>query len=261
VLDHLRVAMLAAGWHAEIERFPVSKHIDQLASITFSAVDHVTDAQREHAAAILQRRTDRLPLERPTYWDTFEPLLRSTVEGSPVTLHVLSDNARPQLVEASGLAEAVRRDDLPYHLELDWWTSSFVLNEGVPPSSLASDQEHRRVDVGRWFPARSHTDRRPEVAADCSKILVLSTAQDTWADALRCGEVLSTILLECTAAGIATCTLTHLIEVDRSRDIVRSLTGQPSQPQVLIRAGIAPPMEHHPAPTPRNPLDDVFRIR
>src|SRR5271156_2900299 len=46
VLDHLRVAMLAAGWHAEIERFPIPKHFDQLASITFSAVDHVTDAQR-----------------------------------------------------------------------------------------------------------------------------------------------------------------------------------------------------------------------
>ncbi len=260
-LDHLRVAMLVAGWHAEIERFPAQTHFDQLASITFTAVDHVTDAQRERAAAILHRRTDRLPLDRPTYWDTFEPALRSAIDDSRVALHVLSDEARPQLAEASELAEAVRRDDFSYQLELDWWTSPFVVSEGVPPSSLASDQENCRVDVGRRFPARSHTDRRPGVAVDRSKILVLSTAEDTRADALRCGEVLSALLLACTAAGIATCTLTHLIEVDGSRDIVRSLTNRPGQPQVLIRAGMAPPMDHIPPPTPRSPLGDVFRIR
>ena len=48
---------------------------------------------------------------------------------------------------------------------------------------------------------------------DWSKILVLSTPEDTRADVLRCGEALSTVLLECTMAGMATCTLTHLIEV------------------------------------------------
>ena len=261
VLDHLRVAMLVAGWHASIKRLPNPEDPDQLASIEFSSVDHVTDAQRDRATAILQRRTDRLPLGRPTYWDTFEPVLRRAIDDSPVTLHVLSDDARPQLVEASELAEAVRRDDLSYQLELDWWTSPFVNNEGVPPSALASGEEHRRVDVGRQFPVRSHLDRRPEVTVDWSKILVLSTAKDTRADALRCGEVLSTVLLECTAAGMATCTLTHLIEIDESRDVVRSLIEQRGEPQLLIRAGTAPSMEGPPAPTPRNPLGDVLKIR
>src|SRR5271166_663976 len=64
VLDHLRVAMLAAGWDAVIERFPNPNDPDHLASIEFRSVDHVTDAQRDRADAILQRRTDRLPLGR-----------------------------------------------------------------------------------------------------------------------------------------------------------------------------------------------------
>jgi len=261
VLDHLRVAMLAAGWRASIKRFPNPKDPDHLASVEFRSVDHVTDAQRNLATAILQRRTDRLPLGRPTHWDIFEAALRSTIDDGLVTLHVLSDNVRPQLVEASQLAETARRDDWLYHSELDWWTSPFVVNEGVPPSALASDKEDVRVDVGRWFPVRSHLDRRPEVKVDWSKILVLSTAKDTKADALRCGELLSTVLLECTAAGMATCTLTHLIEVDESRDIVRGLIQHSGEPQVLIRAGMAPSMESPPAPTPRNPLGDVFQIR
>jgi hypothetical protein len=260
VLNHLCVAMTAAGWDPKIERFPNPIDPDLLASVEFSPLDHVTDAQHRRAEAILQRRTDRLPLGRPTYWDLFEPVLRSAFDDSLVTLDVLSDDVRPLLVEASQLTEALRRDDSSYHAELEWWTSSFVLTEGMPPSALVSDKERWRVDVGRDFPIRSHADRRGEVKADWSKILVLSTPEDTRADVLRCGEVLSTVLLECTMAGMATCTLTHLIEMDESREVVRSLIEQGGHPQVVIRAGIAPPMEHLPAPTPRRPLGDVLQI-
>jgi hypothetical protein len=245
-LDHLRVAMLAEGWRAEIERFPNPNDPRHLASIEFSSVDHVTGAERHRARAILQRRTDRLPMGEPTYWSLFEPVLRSTFDESLVTLDVLSDDVRPRLVEASRLTEALRRDDAAYHAELEWWTSPFASTEGVPPSALLSDKERHRVDVAREFPVRNHQDRRPEVAVDWSKILVLSTPEDTRADVLRCGEALSTVLLECTLAFLATCTLTQLIELDASREIVRSLLHDGGHPQVLIRAGLAPPMEAAP---------------
>lgn len=261
VLDHLRVAMVAAGWQAHIERFPNPNNRDHLASLEFSPLEFVTDAQRNRTEAILQRRTDRLPLGRPTYWASFEPVLRSSVDESVAMLDVLSDDVRPQLVEASQLTEALRRDDASYHAELQWWTSPFALSEGVPPDALASDSERQRVDVARDFPARSRTERRADVAADWSKVLVLSTAEDTRTDVLRCGEALSTVLLECTMAGMATCTLTHLIELRDSRDIVRRLIGEHREPQALIRVGIAPPMEDLPAATPRRPLDDVLEIR
>ena len=126
-----------------------------------------------------------------------------------------------------------RRDDASYRAELEWWTSAFALTER----------------------------RRPEVAVDWAKILVLSTPSETRADALRCGEVLSTVLLECTMAFMATCTLTHLIELHESREIVRGLLDNRAQPQVLIRAGMAPPMEAVPPPTPRRPPSEVLRIR
>jgi hypothetical protein len=165
-LDHLRVAMLAAGWHAEIERFPNPNDPDHLASIEFSSVDNVTGAQRDRAKAILHRRTDRLPMGQPSYWSFFEPVLRSTFDESLVTLDVLADDVRPRLVEASQLSEALRRDDATYQAELEWWTSPFASTEGVPPSALVSDKESRRVDVAREFPVRSHQDRRREVAVD-----------------------------------------------------------------------------------------------
>src|SRR6202790_2636539 len=76
VLDHLRVAMAAAGWTAHVERFPDPNNLDHLASIDFSPISFVTDGHRRRADAILRRRTDRLPFARPRNWGLLEPLLQ-----------------------------------------------------------------------------------------------------------------------------------------------------------------------------------------
>jgi hypothetical protein len=260
VLDHLRVAAAAANWRTTITRFPTAGKPDHLATVRFCAIDHATAAQRHRANAILQRRTDRLPFLRPNFWHLFEPVLRSTVDDTVATLDVLTDEQRPRLADASQLTEALRHDDPSYHAELQWWTSPFTLAQGVPPSALVSAAERQRVDVGRNFPVKSHQERRTDVEADRSRILVLSTPEDTPSDVLRCGEALSTVLLECTMAGMATCTLTHLIESTQSRDIVRDLIGRRGEPQVLIRVGITPPFEDSPLPTPRRALHSMLEI-
>jgi hypothetical protein len=81
--------------------------------------------------------------------------------------------------------------------------------------------------MGRAFPTRGHGARRADLEQDHSKILVLSTVEDTRTAAFRCGEALSKVLVDCTIAGLATCTLTHMTEVEASREIVRGLTEKP----------------------------------
>jgi hypothetical protein len=232
-----------------------------LASVEFSPRELVADVDRNRAEAILQRRTDRLPFRCPTFWARFEPALRGSVDGTAAMLDVLSDEVRSQLAEASQLTETLRRYDASYHTELQWWTSPFALSGGIPPEALPSTSERGRVDVARDFPARSDADRRPDLGVDWSKIVVLSAAGDTRPEVFGCGEALSNVLLECTMSGMATCALTHLIEMDESRDIVRRLIRERGEPQVLIRVGIAPPIEDLPAATPRRPLGDVLEIR
>ncbi len=261
VLDHLRVAVAAAGWQTVISRFPNPNERDHLATIDFSAVEFVTDAVRKRADAILARRTDRLPLAPPPDWASFEAVLRSTIDTDRVTLRVLPDSVRPQLAEASRLTESLRRYDASYHAELDWWTAPYEVSAGVPYSSLVSVAESDRVDVARVFPAPEHPDRRPEVPYDRSRILVLSTYEDSRRDALDCGEVLSDVLLEATLAGLATCTLTHITEIEASRAVVRALTGAEDHPQLLIRIGLAPVIAQLPPVTPRRPLPDVLEFR
>jgi hypothetical protein len=188
-------------------------------------------------------------------------VLRASIDESVAALDVLSDELRPQLAHVSQLTEYLRRDDITYQDELQWWTAPFAAYAGVPPETLASAAELQRVGVAREFPRHGSSERRGEVLMDSSKILVLSTESDSRADLLGCGEALSTVLLECTMAGMATCTLTHLIEVADSRDIVRTFIDKHREPQVLVRAGIAPTIEGLPSTTPRRPLNEILQFK
>lgn len=89
---------------------------------------------------------------------------------------------------------------------------------------------------------------------------MISARDNNRNDILGSGEVLSTVLLEATIAGLATCALTHLTELAASRHIVSTLTGRPN-PQTLIRIGMAPALEELPPPTPRRPVLDTLTIR
>jgi nitroreductase len=261
VLDHLRVATAAAGWTTDVERLPDPDNRDHLASVGFTPMDFVTDVHRRRANAILLRRTDRLPLALPTDWGLLEPALRTVVDDGVAHLDVIEQELRQELADASRLTEALRLYDGCYHAELNWWTAPFEATEGIPHSSLVSASETDRVDVGRTFPVTSHSERRPGVHEDQSKILVLSTDGDGREDALRSGEMLSRLLLVATTAGMATCAVTHVTELAASRRIVGTLIERTAWPQALIRVGSAPVLEPLPPPTPRRPLDDVLEVR
>ncbi|WP_206509516.1 NAD(P)H nitroreductase [Rhodococcus sp. BGS-1C] len=258
LLDHFRVAMQAAGWTINVDRFPNPNNLNHVAAISFTPSSFVTDGHRARAAAIERRRTDRLPFAAPTDWKLFEPMVRSTFSDRDAHLDVVSDDDRHKLADASRLSESLRQYDSSYHAELDWWTASSEEAEGIPYSSLASATERQHVDVARAFPVGDDSQRRPSITADRSTILVLSTDDNTGGDAVRCGEVLSTVLLECTMAGMATCTLTNITESPAGREVIAALIGRASYPQLLIRVGLTPQAEPEPAMTPRRPLREVF---
>lgn len=59
VLDHFRDAVVAMGWDTNVDQFPNPSDRDHLASMGFAPAGGVTAAQRDRAAAISRRRTDR----------------------------------------------------------------------------------------------------------------------------------------------------------------------------------------------------------
>jgi nitroreductase len=259
-LDHLRAAAEAAGWQVTVERCPNPHDHDHLASADFHPAQTADEHAQGLAEAIRARHTDRLAFEAPEPWADIEQQLRTVLRGTATYLDVIDDDGRPVLAEASRESEQDRLGDASYRYELLWWTGRSGSETGVPSSAIPSRTEASRVDVARDFPTYGSGDRRPQVDRDHSKILVLSTYDDSRDNTLQCGEALSRVLLECTAAGLATCTLTHMIELHASREIVRRLTGRRAEPQVLIRVGRAPEVGQAFVLTPRRPLADVLHL-
>lgn len=260
-LDHFMVAMSAAGWHTSVLRFPDALEPFHVAEMSFRPTSEVSEGSSARAAAIVRRRTDRRPFGTPIDWPETESLLRRAVIPHQVMLDIVGDAARPSLAQASRLTEAIRANDPSYAAELSWWTPSVPADEGVPQSALTSGAVSDRVDVTRRFPTVQGYQRDDRGQFDRSKIVVLSTHhEDARLDVLRCGEALSAVLLECTAAGLATCTLTHMTELAPSREIIRGLTGQRGTPQLLIRIGQTAVADEELAPTRRKPLSDVFDV-
>lgn len=262
VLDHFRVAMAAAGWATNVDRLPNPNNRSHLASVDFSPMEFVTDAHRTRADAILRRRTDRLPFAEPSDWKPLAARLQRAVTSGAVRLDVVDEGLRGELADASNLTESLRLYDSAYHSELTSWTGPFEVDDGVPHSSLVSASENDRVGIDRSFPVNSHSERRAHLGRDKAQVLVLSTFDTERISLLECGEMLSAVLLEATVAGLATCTLTNITELWPGRDIVATLIGQPTTPQLLIRVGVAPQLEEQPPPpTPRRPIDEVFEVR
>ena len=254
MLHHARVALAAAGIRAVIERYPDDSDHRHVATVRFAELPAPVDARL--ADAVLARRTDRLPLRAPEHWEPLEDVIRQEV-GDGAWLDVLSDADRPALAEASDLTDALRLYDATYHAEMSWWTAPFEVSDGIPHSALVSAAEGDRVTIGRTFPVTQHRERRLDVPEDGATVVVISAVEDTRDAILACGEALSTVLLEATAAGLSTGTLTHVTELDATRDVLTALTGR-ALPQVLVRVGAASELDDVPPPTPRRPLGEVL---
>ncbi|WP_326545355.1 NAD(P)H nitroreductase [Mycolicibacterium sp. ND9-15] len=260
VLDHFRVAMAALGWTANIDRFPNPNNRHHLASIDFSPTEFVTEGHRRRADAISVRRTDRLPFAAPSDWESVEGAMRGSSTDDAVRLDVVPDKLRPALAQASRLAESLRLYDSQYHAEIWQQATDSPAATGIPRSALVTAAEGDRVGIGRRFPATSNPERREEIGEDQSKIVVLSTYDDTQDSMLRCGETLSAVLLDATMAGLATCTLTHITELAESRQLLSALIGPDVTPQAIVRVGEVPSTEDLGPLTPRRPIDEVFQV-
>ncbi|MCG7592623.1 NAD(P)H nitroreductase [Mycobacterium sp. PSTR-4-N] len=264
VLDHFRVAMAAVGYQATTDRFPNPNNPNHLCDIEFRPAGFVAEAYRQRAEAIRRRHTDRLPFAAPPHWDAFAEFLEQLPvahDWPGVSMAVLPGESRADLIRASEMARTARRYDSAYHAELFGWTTPLAISEGIPAGTLASPSESERVAFGREFPTPGTGDRLPDIATDESRVIVLSTEDSTRDSLLRCGEMLSSILLDATMAGLATCTLSHLTEVPASRRIVAALTGSSSIPQVLVRIGSSCGHDDLTPKTPRRPVSEVLRIR
>lgn len=254
-LQHARVAFAALGWRTAIRRLPNPADPHRLASFEFERSGLIMARDVALAATAVRRRTDRRPF---LPGDLAEPIASRLVtvartEGAELVI-------LPPMV-ASRLADPEHDTDAGYRAELSWWNGTTATLDGIRTTALLTAVAARQVQVARGFQPSRGALTPPGHSPDGATLTVLRTANNDRGNWLRAGEALAAVLLEATAAELATCTLTHLTGIEDSRVVleraIASLGARPGHAQVVVRVGrVLSPL---PGPrTPRRPCTDVL---
>jgi hypothetical protein len=259
-LHHLRVALAAEGWATTVTRLPNSSQPDHLAAVCF----HQRTPSAEDialASAISHRRTDR---RRFSSWavppSVLDDLTKLAAEEGAVLVPTTDPHDRFRL--ASAITEASLRQEAnpDYASELAIWAGrSSLAVEGVPASNIPAHETHHDDVTMRAFPHGVLTQPPAGDQDDAGELLVLATATDEPVSRLRAGEAMSAVLLAATNFRLATCPLSQVLEIEATRELVRTrvLDGF-GFPQIVLRIGWAP-VENPPLPaTSRRALAEVF---
>jgi nitroreductase len=258
-LHHARVALNAAGWAAEVERFPDSGRPGLLARITLGGNIPPDPENQRMAAATQRRRTDRRAFGDRVVPEEELTKLRRYVECEGAFLHVVRPDQIATLAIGSELAGRAELDDSAYRADLHRWTSRPAQSgDGVPPGT-AVQPDLRRVPLRDFFPGED-AGLRAGAAHDRGAVyVVLFGNGDGRPELLHGGEALSALLLLATADGLATAPLSDSIEVAWSRHLLRTLLADVGEPYLVVRMGYTPDREPVPA-APRRAPDDVITV-
>ncbi|WP_149359734.1 Acg family FMN-binding oxidoreductase [Lolliginicoccus suaedae] len=259
-LHHARAALRAAGWETHVHPMPGGDP-RILAEVTATPLDRADPRAARIVAAIPQRRTDRRPYRplEPRTLDDLAAALAALAHEVGASSTLVDRDTLPLIAEASGMAAAQHRYDADYQHDTHWWIGAGTRDEGVPATALP--RPGTSGAAGRDF----QTERGTLSAAsttDEARVVVLATAGDSPTEWLMAGQALSAMLLEATARGVASCTLTHMTEEPRPRELVHEAASRSgptlARPQSAIRLGLA----SGPAlpPVPRRRLEDLIEV-
>lgn len=263
-LQHFTVALAALGWQTHVHRLPNRADPDHLASIELLPSGG-SEQDIALAAAIPRRRTDRR-------WYSSWPVpggdiaqMAARAARSGVLLRRIDDPAELSAVLASAVHE--HSGDAEYLAELAVWSGRYGSVAGVPARNTPDAAPPPASDKGvGGLPGRTFASpalpqpRGAESRDDAGVVLVLGTSTDDSMSLLRAGEATGVVLLTATALGLASCPLTEPLEIDSTRETVRSLAlDGDGFPQMLLRIGWAP-LNADPLPaTPRRPLAEMVQ--
>lgn len=259
-LFNARVALAAAGYRVQVQRFPVGAHSDDIARLTL-----LGKATREVPIGLLDRAIDTRRTNRRRFADDVVPdhvvdrLVEAANAEGAVLMPITSAEDRDTVARLNQRADRVEVEDPAYRAELRAWTSDDPRRlDGVQAAAVAYAGPGARsteavpirvfdTDGSGWLPE----DNGP---GNGQCLLLLGTMQDGPAGWLAVGEALEHVLLEIADLGYAASPLTQLIEVAETNKLLRQHLRLAMHPSVLLRVGLAPET----LPTRRRRLVDVL---
>jgi len=175
--------------------------------------------------AIMHRRTNRQRFNGEPIESDAVSALCDVADEYPAFVHFLRPGDKRRIAELVAQGDRLQRESRAIRKELASWM--------------------------RW--SRTRHDRS---LIDTAPLLVIITADDDPPSLVEAGQVLERLLLTATRVGLQYSFMNQPVQVATLRSVLAPIVPSPYPPQLLLRFGYAPPVEHA---MPRRDVTEVLR--
>jgi hypothetical protein len=243
-LFNARVASAGAGYDAIVDRSPDPAEPGAIALLSLPSQPVEWLPLRRLDAVIELRQSNRRRFaDEPVPPEVVQTLVAAAAAEDAQLIEITKPEHRLATARLSQEADREENANPAYRAELRAWTSAdSARRDGVPATAVphvdagsGDDIPIRDFDTHGlgWLPTKTQSSLN-----QC--LLLLGTLQDQPAAWLRAGEALERVLLEATLRGYVASLFTQVIEVPRTRQLLRGELAMEMNPHVLLRVGRAP---------------------
>lgn len=261
-----RLSLAAAGVDVRVELLPDEQAAPDLLAVlvpTGADAEPDTTARRLDAAA-RSRRSNRREFGPEQLPESVIDALGRAAHTEGAAVQFVSDlDDRVAIATLAQRAGATQDEDPAYHQELRTWTTDDpARTDGVPGVAVPhltnriGDGSHDDVPIREFDTTGSGQLPSQTRSSLHQTMFVLTTPSDHRRDWLVAGQALYRVLLELTDTGYVASIFSQICEVPATRQELRRRLRLSANPQLMLRAGTAPPT----APTPRRPLAEAISV-
>jgi hypothetical protein len=258
-LFNARVSLAAQRREVVVERFPDPTDPDLLARLTLTDRPAPWTPLVRLEPAIERRRSNRREFfEREVPEEIQWELTNAASTEDAQVVAVTTDEERETTSRLVQTADAIENANPAYLAELRQWTTGIASRpDGLTTRSYPMTSEQRGDVPIRDFGAKLGGQMAPVTDSDRNQyLLILGTTEDDPYAWLRAGEALERLWLEATRLDYVASLITQVIEVDRTRQQLRTELDLPWYPHLLLRVGQAAPN----VATNRRNLDEIIEV-
>lgn len=260
-ITNITVAMKYFGINFTLKTYPQDGDFDFLARISINGEYSPAEDDKKLFAAILKRRTNRLPFaEQDIDGQILQKFETIVSEDNCTKLNLIRDKSiRDEVIKLIELGDRIQCENKSFCRELAQWVHPNRANskDGIPGyafglGDLISYAGPFFIGNMNWGDIQAGRDRN--LVKGSPVIGILESNEDKDAGWLCAGISLEKLLLKAASEGIAASYLNQPIEVPELRNKLKEILSLKGYPQLIMRLGYGKEVK----PTPRRSTEEII---